>query len=208
MPVSPVLKSTLLIAAAATMGIAAFAAGRPTALVADVTASLASTTAVKPHADQPAEFASAADAQAQTPITTQEPAGGEPAEQNSAANGGPSAEALLTGFKTWAAESEAPVEPRLTQPVRVTVPVQVPHDDPAPVAEDDPAPTRRVQRHRQVRAIRHAREEPRAQNPRKQVRRTQIARAPRPPVQDARAQASPVQDAQAPSFLTPFAPRN
>ena len=221
---SRVVKASVMIAAATATGIAVLMAGDPVALLAQVSASLVgnssppSAPAIQSAADAPALVPSAAEAQALAPTTVDAPTrneipASEPAGKDQAENSEPPSETLLRQFQAWAAEQDAQAHGGPVQPVQ---------DAPAQVVQNATAQTapasatenvrayRPVQKRRQVRAVNNARAEVRTQNqnPRKQVRRPQSARAERPPVQDARAQDQSVQDAQTPSFPAIFGQRN
>ena len=214
---SQAFKASILIAAAAAIGIAVLALGNPAALFADVS-SLAGNSSPQPAptiqsvADAPALIPAPAEAQDLPPATRDAAAHGEIAASEPAGKdqrSEPTSETLFRQFQAWAAEQDAKARGGLVQPAQDD-PAEVVQNVPAPAAENARVPSRLVQKRQRVRAARNARAEMRTQDRRKRVRRVQGARAERPPVQaerppvrDARAQDPSVQNAQAPSFL-PF----
>lgn len=204
---SRVLKASILVATAITIGIAILSMGNPMTLFADVTASPVDKSALQPGTDQSTlTIQSIADAQALPPTVKDAPtrdeiaAASETAVQTQTENSEPSSEALFRQFQAWAAENDAQAQ---------VGPVLSVQDTPAQVAENAQASLRPMQKHRHVRSLNSARAEIRpVQNPRKKVRRKQSARVQVPPAQDARAKDQSVQNAQAPSFLQTFGWRN
>jgi hypothetical protein len=210
-----VLKASILVATATTIGIAILSVGNPVTLFADVTASLVDKPTLQPGTDQSTPTVqSTADAQALPPIAKDAPtrdeiaAVSESASQSQTENSEPSSEALFRQFQAWAAENNAQAQVGPVQSVQ-DAPVQFAENAPAQVAENARAPLRPIQVHRNVRPVQSARAEIRnVQNPRKKVPRGQNVRAQVRPAQDARAQDQSVQDAQAPSFLQTLGWRN
>ena len=154
------------------------------------------------------------------------------ADQSQTETRQPPTENLLGQFQAWAAGEAAranvppaqPVQDAQSQPVRDVQPQPVQDAQATPVqdaranpVQDAQAQIRPVQKHRQVRHVRHARSEIRPnQNLRAKLRRQQNARVQLRPaqdaraqdiraqdirVQDARAQEPPVQNARPPTFL-------
>ena len=185
---------------------------------------------------------SAAVAQASPPVAVavagEAPTGGEiaapfkTADQSQTETRQLSTETLLGQFQAWAAGKDAradvapaqPVQDAQSQPVQDVQPQPVQdaransrQDARANPVQDAQAQIRPVQKHRQVRHVRHARSEIRLnQNPRAKLRRQQNARVQLRPAQDARAQdvraqdiraqdaraqEPPVQNVRAPTFL-------
>jgi hypothetical protein len=209
---SRILKTSILAVAATAVGIAVLSIGNPVALVANVTDSWVDKSALQPGADpSTSTIQSIAGTQDLPPTTTQAPtrdevaAASEPAGQNQAEIGQPTAEALLKEFEAWAAKEDTKEDTRAqVEPIR---PVQV---APVQVVQDAPAQVQPVKKHRRVRSVRNARAEIRPhRNPRaKVVREEQNARIPVAPVADARAQEQAVQNSQTPWLLQSFGWRN
>ena len=200
---SPVLKASILIAAATATGIVVLTVGgHPGTLLADLTASLPGNPTLQPDTDQPKSTnqSVAADAQALPPTAKDAPRGdeitpSEPAGKDQAEKSEPSSEVLFRQFQAWVAEQGAQPNVSPVQPARGT-PAQVAQNAPAQVAENASVPHRLMQKHRHVLPVRDARAEMRTQNFRNKAQRTQSARVERPLEQDDRAQSQPVQDPQ------------
>jgi hypothetical protein len=207
---SRILKTSILAVTATAVGIAVLSIGDPVALVANVTDSWVDKSSLQPGADpSTSSIQSIAGTQDLPPTTTEAPrrdeitAASEPADQNQAEIGQPTAEALLKEFEAWAAKEDTraqvePMQPVQAAPVQQVAPVQV--------VQDAPAQVQPVKKHRRVRSVRNARAEIRPhRNPRaKVVREEQNVRTQLPPVADARAQDQPVQNAQTPWLLQSF----
>jgi hypothetical protein len=225
---SRILKTSILIVAATAIGVAVISVGNPVVLLANVTASLFDTSAqpgtgqstptiqstvgtqdLLPAARDKPPFNPGASPESAPPsdgIATDTPtrndiaAAFEPADQNQAEAGQPSADDLFQQFQAWAAEQDQRAQVSSGQPAQ---------DAPAQVVQNARQRVRPMQVHRQVRHVQNARAEIRpVQNPRKKVRREQNARVQVPPVQDAQAQGQSVQNAEAPSFLQSLGLRN
>jgi hypothetical protein len=217
---SRVIKASILIAAAAAIGIAVLS-GNPVALVADVTASLVDSLGLQPRtAPSTPTLQATADAQVSPPAaqdtpTRDEIAASEPAGQDQTEKSEPPTDALFRQFQAWAADKDAQADVVLVQPVQDAPAKAVQNgpaqDAPAQAVENDRVPLRIMREHPLVQPAHSARAEMRVQNPRKKIRRTQNAQVA--PAQDARAQAARAPDqsapnAQAPSFLQAFGVRN
>ena len=212
---SRILKTSILAATAAAIGIAILLVGNPVALVANVTALWVDKSAPQPGPDPstPA-IQSIAGTQDLTTTTTDAPARDEiaaavePADQGQAEISQPPNEALFKQFQAWAAEEDSRAQVVPVQPVQ-NAPVRVVQNAPVRVVQDAPAQVRPTKKHRRIRALQNARAEIRPQrNHRARVREEQNAREQVPPVPDARAQEQPVQNAQTPSLLQSLGFRN
>jgi hypothetical protein len=201
---SRVLRASILVATATTIGIAILSLGNSAMFVTDITASTVDKSALQPGTDQSTPtIQSTADTETLPPTAENAPTGdeiaaaSEPAGQIQTENSEPPSEALFRKLPAWAEENAQPQ----------VGPVQSVQDAPAQVAENARASLRPMQGHRLVRSVHNARAEIRpVQNPR--IRREQNARIQVPRARDARAQDKSVQNAQAPSFLQYFGWRN
>jgi hypothetical protein len=222
---SRILKTGVLVVAAAAIDFAILSVGDPVALFASVTASIQSTVGLPglpPTAmDAPTrdEIAAALKTvhqsrteirQPTTDASSKELKAWAVAEEAGDKIAAP-ADSLLRQFQAWAAEEDARAQVGLVPPVQ---PVQPEQDAAAPAVQNDREQVRSTPKHRQVRP---ARAEIRPlRNPRARARREQNARVEiRPaqdarvrPAQDARAQDGSGENAQAPSFLQSLGLRN
>jgi hypothetical protein len=200
---SRILKTSILAVTATAVGIAVLSIGNPVALVANVTDSWVDKSALQPGADpSTSSIQSVAGIQDLPPTTTEAPtrdeiaAASQPADQNQAEIGQPTAEALLKEFEAWAAKEDTRAQVEPIQPVQAA-PVQV--------VQDAPAQVQPVKKHRRVRSVHNARAEIRPQRShRARVREEQNAPAPIAPVADPRAQEQSVQNSQTPWLLQSF----
>jgi hypothetical protein len=208
---SGVLKVSILVATATTIGIAALFVGNPMTLFANATASLMEKSALRPgdvqsrptiHIAADAQPQSTADPQPQftddangqsgadalAPMANV-PTGGEIAAASEAAGQSQTENsdhaALFRQFQAWSAEQDA--QAQLAEKARA--PLQPVQKNLRPV-QSAPAATRAVP------------------NPRKKVRREQNGRVQGAPTQDSRAQDQSTQTAQAPSLLQILGFRN
>ncbi len=201
-----VLKASILLALATTIGFAILSVRNPVTLFADVTASVEDVTdspvdksALPPGGDQSTPTIQlTADAQpllmptAKDAPTRDEIVAAFKSSQSQAENS--EHEALFRQFQAWAAEKDAQAQAGPIQPVE---------DSSAQVAENARASLRPTHRH--VRRVRNERAEIR---PVGKIRRKQNARVQVSPAQTAQAQDQSVQNAQAPSLLQIFGLRN
>jgi hypothetical protein len=206
---SRILKTSILVIAAAAIVFAILSVGNPIALFVNATASLVATSAPQDTTDQSMPIIqSTAGDQALPPTASEAPTGDEIAAAFKTAYESqteirePPAEALFKQFQAWAAEEDARAQVRPVQPVQ---------DAQAQVVQNARAQIGPVQKQRRVRPLHSARADVRpvqnarakvAKNARAQVRREQDARVRVQvqvrPVQNARAQVLPEQNAQAP----------
>jgi hypothetical protein len=195
------LRASIAVIAATVSGIAiTLSLENPAKVVADVTASLAEMSGLKPGAETLPPTVRSATTRDETAATL------ESADQGQTEINEPPSGVLLKQFQAWAASEHARPQAEAGQPVQnaqaQAEPVQPAQNARAQILEDDPAPVRRIQKYRRVRPVQTARAEirplrhPRARGPRHQNARVEVR-----PVQDARAQAQPVQNPQPPSFL-------
>lgn len=211
---SRILTTSILVVTAAAI-VFAILVGNPIALLANVTASLAGTSASQDDTQSMPTIQSTADAQALPPTASEAPTGEEIAAafksafQSETEIREPPAEALLKQFQAWAAEedSQAQAQVRPEQSVQ-DAQVQV-QDDQAQAVQNARAQVRPVQKHRHVKPAHNAQAEIRpehnaraivrpVQNARVQMRREQNAPVQVRPVQNTQAQVQPVQNAQPP----------
>jgi hypothetical protein len=195
--------ASILVAAAAAIGISILSVKNPVTLFADGTASV-DQSAPRPGSDesepsiQAAIIQSTANAEVSPTATdapTREISASEHASQTQAENSETSLDALFLEFQAWNAAHGAR---DLAKAVR---------DDPAPVAENAPWSVRPVQKHRRARTVHNARAAMirHVREGRENIRR-QDKWVPARRVEDAQAQAQSAQFAEPPSFLQSLNP--
>jgi len=216
---SRILKTGILVVAAAAIGIAIVSVGHPVALLANVTASLVDKSALRPGTDPSTPTIQAnAGTQDLPPPAGDAPMRDETAAARETEISQPPAEGLLKQFQAWAAEEDTRAQAGPVQPVQ-DAEAQVVQGAPAQVAQDALAQVRPMRRHRQVRHVQNARAEIRPERQRRakvrrehirraRVQREQDAQAQVRPAQDARAQDQSAQNAQLPWLLQGFGLRN
>jgi hypothetical protein len=191
-----ILKTTIAVLSATSIGIAILVVANPLTLFADVVALLVDRSALEPVTVQPTPVQSITDAEAlpptakDAPARTETVAASEPVGQSQTEESQPASEALFQQFQAWLAHENERAQIAPIQPVQQTS---------AQVVQDAPTAVPPTQRYRRFRPVQNARAEFRnAQKPKAKVRREQDARARIGRAQDARAQEESV---QATSFL-------
>ncbi len=154
---SRILKTGILVVAAAAIGIAIVSVGNPVALLANVTASLVDKSALQPGTDPSTPTIQAnAGTQDLPPPAGDAPMRDETAAARETEISQPPAEGLLKQFQAWAAEEDTRAQAGPVQPVQ-DAQAQVVQGAPAQVAQDALAQVRPMRRHRQVRHVQNAR---------------------------------------------------